>query len=153
MAYSAGAIDVYDTAANLPTSGQPALAFAQDTNLYYSWSGAAWVPLLHSTRVSSITSSATPSINVSTTDQFEILTLSVAITGVTVTGTAVDGQQLRVRIKGDATPRAITWGASFVAGPAALLTTTAANKTHLSTFIYDSVAAKFVCSLVDATGY
>lgn len=156
MPYSVGSVAIYDTFANLPSSGVLGeIFFAQDTNLYYTWNGSAYVsvPVVGAPRVASIASSATPSINASTTDIFEITALAAAITGVTVTGTPSDGQVLTVRIKDNATPRAITWGASFVAGGVALLTTTAASKTHLNNFRYDSAAAKWACTLTDATGY
>ena len=105
-------------------------------------------------RIGTTTSTATPSINTDTTDQYNITALAAAITSVTVTGTPTDGQRLLVRIKGDATARAIAWGASFVAsGVAPLLTTTVASKTHLCSFLYDSVAAKWVAVATDDTGY
>jgi hypothetical protein len=105
-------------------------------------------------RINSTTSTATPSINTDTTDQYNITALAAAITSVTVTGTPTDGQRLLVRIKGDATARAIAWGASFVAsGVAPLLTTTVASKTHLCSFLYDSAAAKWVAVATDDTGY
>ena len=105
-------------------------------------------------RVGSTTSSATPSINIDSYDQYNITALAAAVTGVTVTGTPTDGQKLLVRIKDNGSPRAITWGSSFVSsGTATLLSTTATSKTHLVGFIYDSTAAKWVCVAVDATGY
>ena len=59
-----------------------------------------------------------------------------------------------MRIKDDGTARAISWGSSFLAsGASPLLTTTVATKTHLSGFIYDAVAAKWVCVAADAAGY
>lgn len=107
-------------------------------------------------RVNTVTSSATPAINVNTTDMFTITALDTAITSMTsgLTGTPTNGQRLSIRIKGDATPRAITWGASFLAsGTVALLATTAASKTHMTQFIYDSTVAKWVIFQSDATGY
>jgi Na+/H+ antiporter NhaC len=70
-----------------------------------------------------------------------------------LTGTPIDGQQLWVRIKDAGTAKAITWGASFISGPATLLATTVTSKTHMSLFMYDSVAAKFVCMACDPVGY
>lgn len=105
----------------------------------------------------SIVSSATPTINVGTTSQFNITALAIAITSMTsgLTGTPTDGQELRVRIKDDgAGPYAITWGVSFIAsGVATLITTSVSNKTLMSKFVYDSVAAKWILLAVDATGY
>lgn len=105
-------------------------------------------------RIGSTASTATPSIDCGLYDQYNITALAIAITGVTVTGTPTDGQRLMVRIKGDATPRAITWGASFTAsGVAPLLATTVASKTHLCSFLYDSAAAKWVAVATDDAGY
>jgi hypothetical protein len=145
------------------------LGHASDTTLSRSAAGVlavegVVVPTISSTstltnkrvtpRVNTITSSATPSINTDTTDHFTITALAAAITSVTVTGTPTDGQRLLVRIKGDATPRAIAWGASFVAsGYAPLLTSTVASKTHMVSFVYDSAAAKWVCMACDDAGY
>jgi hypothetical protein len=107
-------------------------------------------------RVNTVSSSATPAINTDTTDLFTITALAANITSMSsgLTGTAVDGQRLMIRIKDDATPRTITWGASFISsGVATLLATTVASKTHLVGLIYDSAAAKWVCVAVDAAGY
>lgn len=107
-------------------------------------------------RINTTTSSATPAINTDTTDQFNITALAVAITSMTsgLTGTPTDGQKLFIRITGDATPRAITWGTSFQSsGTATLLATTAASKTHEIGLKYNSTAAKWVCIAVDVTGY
>lgn len=107
-------------------------------------------------RVGSTTSSATPTINTDLYDVYKLTAQAAAITSFTtnLTGTPLDRDELWVVIKGDATPRTIAWGASFMAsGVAPLLTTTVANKTHVSKFEYDSVAAKWVCMAVDATGY
>lgn len=98
-------------------------------------------------------SSATPSVDVDTYDQYNITALAAAITGITVTGAPADGQKLLLRIKDNGTARAITHGASFVSGPGTLLTTTVISKTHFESFVYDSVAAKWVCMAADAAGY
>ena len=105
-------------------------------------------------RIGSTTSSATPSIDSDSVDQYNITALAAAITSVTITGTPTDGQKLLIRIKDNGTARAIAWGSSFVSsGSATLLTTTVLNKTHLSGFIYDSAAAKWVCVAADSAGY
>lgn len=107
-------------------------------------------------RIASTASSATPSINVDTCDQFNITALATAITSMTsgLTGTPVDGQKLLIRIKDNGAARAITWGASFLAsGSTPLPTTTVVSKTHLIGFIFDSTAAKWVCVAADSAGY
>lgn len=109
-----------------------------------------------SARINSTTSSATPSINVDTTDQFNITALAAAITSMTsgLSGTPTDGQKLMIRIKDNGTARAITWGSSYQSsGIATLLATTVINKTHHVGLIYDAALSKWVCIAVDATGY
>jgi hypothetical protein len=107
-------------------------------------------------RIGTTTSSATPSINTDSYDQYNITALAAAITSMTtnLTGTPVDGQRLNIRFKDNGTARAITWGTSFVSsGTATLLATTVISKTHLVALQYDSAAAKWVCMATDTTGY
>jgi hypothetical protein len=102
--------------------------------------------------VGSTTSTATPSIDCSLYDQYNITALAANITSVTVSNT-YDGCKLLVRIKGTAT-RTIAWGSSFASsGVATLLATTSGTNTHLVGFVYDSEKAAFVCVAVDAVGY
>lgn len=103
-------------------------------------------------RVVSTASTGTPAVDAAITDQYELLALAVAITAVSIANPS-DGQRVRIRIKDNGTPRAITWGSDFVAGPAALLTITVANMTHLNEFVYDAAALKWVCTLSHAAGY
>lgn len=101
-------------------------------------------------------SSATPSIDTDAVTQYNITALATNITSFTtnLTGTPIDGQKLLVRIKDNGTARSITWGASFVAsGSATPLATTVINKTHMVGFIYDAVAAVWVCMASDSVGY
>lgn len=104
-------------------------------------------------RILTHASSATPTIDTDSYDGVD-LTLSTAVTSMTsnLTGTPVNGDTFMFKIIGDATPRTITWGASFISsGVATLLATTAASKTHHVGFRYDG--SKWVCLAVDATGY
>lgn len=102
-------------------------------------------------RIGTTASSATPSINTDSVDQYNITALAAAITSVTVSGTPTDGQELDVRVKDDGTARAIAWGSSFTG---TLLSTTAGGgKTHLQRLKYDAAAAKWAGYLADATGY
>lgn len=98
-------------------------------------------------RVTTITSSATPTVNTDNCDCVTITALSAAITSMTtnLSGTPVNFDQLEYRIKDDGTARAITWGATFVAGPTALPTTTTISKALHVYFEYDSVQTKWVC--------
>ena len=105
-------------------------------------------------RIGTVASSATPSIDAALHDQYNITALAVAITGIAVTGTPLDGQKLIIRIKDNGTARAIAWSAAFTSSGVAILpTTTVASKTHLIGLLYDSVAVKWVCVASDSTGY
>lgn len=106
-------------------------------------------------RVTTITSSATPTINTDNCDMVTITALAAAINTMTtnLSGTPSNGDQLLFRIKDDGTSRAITWGASFVSsGVATLLAATVVGKVHHVALIYDSVMTKWICMAVDAAG-
>ena len=98
-------------------------------------------------RVTTITSSATPTINTDNCDAVTITALATAITSFTtnLTGTPNNFDKLIIRIKDDGTARAITWGASFIAQGTSLPTTTVISKLLTVGFIYDTVAAKWGC--------
>lgn len=120
-------------------------------------SGGVSVPTISSTetltnkrvtaRITSISSSGTPTVNTDNCDCVTITAQAAALTSMTtnLSGTPVNFDQLEFRIKDDGTARAITWGASFVAGPTALPTTTVISKALHVWFEYDSVQAKWVC--------
>jgi hypothetical protein len=98
-------------------------------------------------RITTITSSATPTVNTDDCDMVTITALAAAITSMTsgLTGTPNNGEMLLYRIKDNGTARAITWGASFAAAGASLPTTTVLGKVLHVLFIWDSVAAKWFC--------
>ena len=101
-----------------------------------------------------VTSTATPSINVDNVNFFTITAQAVSISSVTITGTPVAGQRLVVRIKDNGSARGITWGSQFQSsGIATLLATTVASKTHHVGFVYDEVVTKWICIAVDTLGY
>lgn len=102
-------------------------------------------------RITTITSSATPTINTDDCDCVTITALAAAITSMTtnLSGTPTNFQKLLIRIKDDGTARAITWGTSFQSGSATLPTTTVLGKTLMVGLIYDSVDSKWTC---EATG-
>ena len=101
-------------------------------------------------RVTTITSSATPTINTDNCDAVTITALALAITSMTtnLSGTPVNFDKLTIRIKDNGTARGITWGASFVAKGVALPTTTVLGKLLTVGFIYDTVAATWGCVAV-----
>ena len=100
-----------------------------------------------SNRITTITSSATPTVNTDNCDCVTITALAAAITSMTtnLTGTPTNFQKLIYRIKDDWTARAITWGASFEAKGVALPTTTVISKVLTVWFIYDTVTSKRWC--------
>jgi hypothetical protein len=98
-------------------------------------------------RITTISSSATPTINSDNCDVVNITALAAAITSMTsgLTGTPNDADQLEFRIKDNGTARAITWGTSYVAGPTALPTTTTVSKALHVYFEWDAAQSKWVC--------
>jgi hypothetical protein len=98
-------------------------------------------------RITTISSSGTPTVNTDNCDCVTITAQAAAITSMTtnLTGTPSNFDQLEFRILDNGTARAITWGASFVAGPTALPTTTTLSKALHVYFEWDSVATKWVC--------
>jgi len=97
-------------------------------------------------RVSTTTSSATPTINTDNTDQFGLTAQTVAITSFTtnLSGTPTDGQKLWIYIVGTAA-RAITWGASFEASTVALPTTTVSTNRLDVGFVWNAATSKWRC--------
>lgn len=106
-------------------------------------------------RVVSPAVAGTYTIDVTATDVYVIGTQNAAITNLTTTGALVDGQRVLVRVKGDATPRAITWDSAKIvsSGIATLLSTTAASKTHPVLLVADGTLGKLVCLAADSSGY
>ena len=90
-------------------------------------------------RVTTITSSGTPTINTNNCDIVNITALAAAITSMTtnLTGTASIGDVLIFQIKDNGTARAITWGASFTAKGVALPTTTVISKLLTVAFLWN----------------
>jgi hypothetical protein len=91
-------------------------------------------------RVLSITSSATPTIN---TDSYDVVDITAQAADIntmssSLSGTPTNKQTLVFEIKDDGTARAITWGASFVAGGVVLPTTTVLGKILTVGFMYST---------------
>jgi hypothetical protein len=98
-------------------------------------------------RVTTTTSSATPSINTDTTDQYGLTALAVNITSVTVTGTPTNGQKLWIYIVGTAA-RTIAWGASFESSTVTLPTTTVTTNRLDVGFVWNAATSKWRCVAV-----
>jgi hypothetical protein len=105
-------------------------------------------------RVTTITSHATPTVNTDNCDCVTITAQAEEITSMTtnLSGTPTNFQKLIVRIKDNGTARAIAWGNKFEAKGVALPTTTTLSKVLTVGFIYDTVTAKWGCvaSIVEA---
>lgn len=132
-----------------PASGKNKLYFKAGDKLYKLTSSGVESEVVSTKAISTIVSSATPAINVDTTDFFTITALATAITSFTtnLTGTpsTTSKQTLTIRIKDDGTARAITWGASFASRGATLPTTTVLGKYLYVGFIYNSTASVWDC--------
>ena len=100
-------------------------------------------------RVSTTTSSATPTINTDTTDQFGLTAQAANITSFTtnLSGTPTDGQKLWIYIVGTAA-RTITWGASFEASTVPLPTTTVTTNRLDVGFVWNAATSKWRCVAV-----
>lgn len=77
-------------------------------------------------RILVVTQSATPAMDTDNGDIMQITGIAQAITSMTtsLTGTPAEGDMIEIQFTDNATARAITWGASFVATTVALPTTT-----------------------------
>ena len=97
-------------------------------------------------RVSTTTSSATPTINTDNVDMYGLTAQAVDITSFTtnLSGTPTDGQKLWIYIVGTGA-RAITWGASFESSTATLPTTTVSTNRLDVGFVWNSATSKWRC--------
>jgi len=97
-------------------------------------------------RVSTTTSSATPTINTDNTDVFGLTAQAANITSFTtnLSGTPTDGQRLQIYIVGTAA-RTIAWGTSFEASTVALPTTTVTTNRLDVSFIWNAATSKWRC--------
>lgn len=97
-------------------------------------------------RVSTTTSSATPTINTDNVDMYGLTAQAADITSFTtnLSGTPTDGQKLWIYVVGTAA-RAITWGASFEAGSVALPTTTVTTQRLDVGFVWNAATSKWRC--------
>jgi hypothetical protein len=102
-------------------------------------------------RVTTITSSATPTINTDNTDAVTITALVTNITSFTtnLTGTPSNFDKLIIRIKDSGGPRTIAWGSKFASSQATLPVTTVANKITTVGLIWDSVQTKWIALATD----
>jgi hypothetical protein len=101
-------------------------------------------------RTTTVTQSATPTINSDNMDVASITGLAQAITSMTtnLTGTPVQNDFLEVQITDNGTARAITWGASFSNGGLVNLPTTTVISTKLRVLLEWDSTTKWTCVAV-----
>jgi len=101
-------------------------------------------------RVTTITSSATPTINTDNCDDVDITALATAITSMTInlSGAPTNFQKLIIRIKDNGTARAIAWGASYASMGGTLPTTTVLGKVTTVGLIYNTTTSIWGCVAV-----
>jgi len=99
-------------------------------------------------RIGTVTTSATPTPNADTQDQYNVTALAEPCTFGAPTGTPVNGQKLIIRIKPDATPRVIGWNAIYDERGAVLPLITVANKYIYVGFVYNAAATTWDCLAV-----
>jgi hypothetical protein len=98
-------------------------------------------------RVSTTSSSATPTINTDNVDVFGLTAQAVDITSFTtnLSGTPTNGQTLWIYIVGT-NSRAITWGASFESSGLVALPTSTTSTTRLDVgFVWNAATSKWRC--------
>lgn len=103
----------------------------------------AYVDAVRFPRVVSTASSATPTPNAATTDQYVLTALAAAATFGAPTGSPVDGQRLMVRIKDNGTARTLAWNAIYRILGITLPSTTVISKTLYVGFIYNAADTKW----------
>jgi hypothetical protein len=97
-------------------------------------------------RVTSLASSATPTLNADTDDVLIITALATGATFGAPTGTPVDGQKFMVRVKDNGTARALAFNAAYrFSTSLAAPTTTVLGKTLYMGFIYNLADTKYDC--------
>ncbi|MDL2342313.1 MAG: hypothetical protein QFB87_04530 [Patescibacteria group bacterium] len=101
------------------------------------------VPLMTAKRTTSVTSSATLTPNVDTTDIFCCTALAVGTTLATPAGTPINGQGLVVRIKDNGGGQSIAYNAIYRAIGVTLPTTTTGGKVIYLGMIYNSQDANW----------
>lgn len=94
-------------------------------------------------RTGSTTSSSSLTIASDTYDEYSVTALAAAMTINAPTGTPVQGQKLVIRIKDNATARALTWNAIFRVVGTELPTTTVISKYIYVGCIYNSTDTKW----------
>lgn len=132
------------TVANVSSSGVNPFTNNDPILLLFTRTGDIGTAGSMTRRVSTITTSATPTPNSATDDVFTITALATAPTFAAPTGSPADGQTLMIRVKDNATPRALAFNAIYRASTdLPLPTTTVTSKTLYMGFMYNGVDSKW----------
>lgn len=133
--------------------GKDILTVADDTAEFLSLGSGNWICLSYKfarkrpKRVTSTTSSATPTPDVDTTDVYILTALAAGATFGAPTGTPTQGQQLIIRIKDNASAQTLSFnsgtGGYRASSDLALPTTTVISKTMYLGFIYNATDNKW----------
>lgn len=99
-------------------------------------------------RTVSIVSSATPTPNVDTTDDYIITALAETATFGEPTGTPVNGQKLFIRVKDNGTAKTLAWNSIYRGIATVLPVITYASKQLYIGFKYNSTDLKWDCLAV-----
>ncbi len=94
-------------------------------------------------RIGTTASSATPTPNADTTDQYNVTALAVNATFGSPTGTPTDGQDLKIRIKDNGIARTLAFNAIYRAIGVTLPTTTVISKTMYLSAKYNTADSKW----------
>jgi len=94
-------------------------------------------------RIVSTASSATPTPDIATTDQYNLTALAANATFGAPTGTPLDGQLLTIRIKDNGTIRTLAYNAIYRAVGVTLPAATVSSKTFVLRMIYNSADTKW----------
>lgn len=94
-------------------------------------------------RVTTVTSSSTPTPNIANEDMYLLTALAVNATFGVPTGTPVQGDKLLIRIKDNGTARTLAWNAIYRAIGITLPTTTVISKTLYVGAVFNGVDSKW----------
>lgn len=94
-------------------------------------------------RVSTTTSTATLTPDISSFDQYNLTAQAVGLTVAAPTGTPVDGNRITIRILDNGTAQTITWNATYTVIGVTLPTTTTATKMVYVGCVYNSTNTRW----------
>lgn len=132
------------TVVNTGSSAASPFANGESVQLLFTRTGDVGTAGTVAPRVTSITTSATPTPNATNTDQYVVTALASGTTFGAPTGTPIEGQRLLIRIKDNGTARTLVFNGVYRAGPnLALPGITIVNKLTYLGFVYNSLDTKW----------